>query len=364
MTVVSSASHKVERSTGILVHREDGRAGSATHRMMLNICYEEPDNDRWLPMDRYPRRLVRRLWRGRPRPGGHKRIFLNLCAGLDRLGVRYRVNAYRYLKRNPNELACIIGKPLVLDKMEWKNPILFGGAVHSHPLDDPGLHQRRPIRKVLVPGTWMKEMCKPYWGDAVEVWPVGIDTDLWRPVEPARKATDVLLYDKVRWEHEHYERLLIAPIRNTLRKRGHSVLEIRYGSYCESDFHAALARCRTMIFLCEHETQGIAYQQAMSCNVPILAWDRGGFWQDPSYYPDKVEFKPVTSVPYWSGRCGRTFVDFDGFAAQWARFWEESCDAQFAPRAYVLGTLTLEQSARRYLEFVDEIATAQNMVAP
>ena len=43
-----------------------------------------------------------------------------------------------------------------------------------------------------------------------------------------------------------------------------------------------------MIFLCEHETQGIAYQQALSRNVPILAWDRGGDWQDPTYYPERV----------------------------------------------------------------------------
>ena len=35
-----------------------------------------------------------------------------------------------------------------------------------------------------------------------------------------------------------------------------------------------------MIFLVEHETQGIAYQEAMACDVPILAWDQGN-WLDP-----------------------------------------------------------------------------------
>ena len=72
---------------------------------MLNIFYEEPDSDRWIMFDRYPRRLVRRLWRGRPRPGGQQRIFLNLCAGLDRIGIRYRVNDYRHARRNPRQLA-------------------------------------------------------------------------------------------------------------------------------------------------------------------------------------------------------------------------------------------------------------------
>mgnify|MGYP003296622018 CR=1 FL=1 len=51
--------------------------------MVLNLFYAEPDPDRWLPFDRYPRRLLRRLIRGKPRPGGQTRVFLNLMAGLD-----------------------------------------------------------------------------------------------------------------------------------------------------------------------------------------------------------------------------------------------------------------------------------------
>ncbi|SRR6266540_2192857 len=327
--------------------------------MMLNLFYEEPDGDRWLPFDRYPRRVARRLLRGAPQPGGHKRIFLNLCAGLDRIGVRYRVNDYGYARKNPGALACIIGKPFVLDKVAWKNPILFGAAVHSHPLDDPGLLQRLPIRKVLVPGPWMAEMCRPYWGNAVETWPVGIDTDLWRPTDDA-KTTDVLLYDKVRWEHDRYERSLIEPVRATLRQRRRSVRAFRYGSYREEEFRAALGQCRTMIFLCEHETQGIAYQQALSCNVPVLAWDRGGYWQDPGYYPDKVKFASVTSVPYWDDRCGGKFRNAEEFPSQWDRFWEDYRGGRFEPRDYILETLTLQRSARQYLEFAHKLQRNTN----
>jgi hypothetical protein len=112
----------------------------------------------------------------------------------------------------------------------------------------------------------------------------------------------------VRWNHDDFESALIEPIRTTLRKSGCSFREIRYGHYCDADFHQALTQCRAMIFLCEHETQGLAYQQALSCGVPILAWDRGGYWQDPAYYPHKVRFGPVTSVPYWDERCGMKFA--------------------------------------------------------
>jgi len=324
----------------------------------LNLFYEEPEGDRWLPFDRYPRRVIRRLVRGMPRPGGQRRVFMNLCAGLDRIGTRYRVNDYGYAERHPRELACIVGKPFVLDKIEWKNPILFGAAVYSHPVDDPLLLERLPVRKVLVPGSWMKDMCEPYWGGAVRAWPVGIDTDLWKPSTPEQKLIDVLLYDKVLWEHERYDAALIEPIRAILRKGGRTFVEMRYGYYREEEFLAALSRCRTMIFLCEHETQGIAYQQALSCNVPILAWDRGGPWQDPAYFPDKVVFEPVTSVPYWDECCGRRFSGAPDFEFAWGEFWEDARANRFEPRDYILEHLTLEKCARDYLEIARQVSDA------
>ena len=324
---------------------------------MLNLFYEEPESDRWLPFDRYPRRIVRRLLRGPPRATGHRRVFLNLCAGLDRIGVRYRVNDYGYAGRNPDELACIIGKSQVLEKMDWKNPILFGAAVFSHPSDDPHLFERRPVKKILVPGAWMKELWKPFWDETIAVWPVGIDTDRWRPASAAQKRIDVLLYDKVMWDRERADACLIEPIRESLRQAGRSVREIRYGAYREAEFAATLAECRTMIFLCEHETQGIAYQQALACGVPILAWDRGGYWRDPAYFPAKVKFQPVTSVPYWDERCGRTFAAVEAFDDAWDHFWDEARSGRFDSRSYILENLTLEQCARQYMQYVRDVSS-------
>ena len=146
--------------------------------MTLNLFFEDKD-DRWLPWDRYPRRLIRRLLLGRPQPSGQSRVFLNLCAGLDRLGIDYRVNDYRHIRNHPDELACIIGRAFVLDWMKWRNPILLGVAVYNHPLDDLELFDRLPVKKILVPGDWCAEMFKPYWPNT-QAWPVGIDTDLGR----------------------------------------------------------------------------------------------------------------------------------------------------------------------------------------
>ena len=144
--------------------------------MILNLFYEDKD-DRWFPGDRHLRRMARRMLLGEPRMSGQLRVFLNLCAGLNRLGIRYRVNDYRYIAQHPEEVACIIGRTFLLDKFVWKNPILLGVAAHNHPLDDPDLFKRLPVKKVVVPGQWYVDMYRPYWPDT-EAWPVGIDTDL------------------------------------------------------------------------------------------------------------------------------------------------------------------------------------------
>ncbi len=78
-------------------------------------------------------------------------MFLNLCAGLDRIGVNFTVNAFARARADPGLLACVVGKPFLLER-PWQNPILFGAAVYSHPIDDPTLLERLPVRRVLVPG--------------------------------------------------------------------------------------------------------------------------------------------------------------------------------------------------------------------
>ncbi len=321
---------------------------------MLNLFYKEPDPDRWFPGDRHPRALLRRIVRGPRRPGGQERVYLNLKEGLDRLKIPYRDNQFSWTKKNPNAPVGIVGKPHLLDEITWENPIMFGASIMSHPLADPTLLDRHPIQRILVPGEWMREMCEPHWGDIVKPWPIGIDVELWSPVPEDKKTTDVLLYNKIRWEHEHYDEVLLNPIRESLRKRGLSFTELKYGSYKEENFHQALKDCRTMIFICEHETQGIAYQQALACNIPLLVWERGGPWKDPEYYPDRVNYGPVSAVPYWDERCGEKFTDYREFEAAFDLLQENQKTEKYSPRDYIIENLTLEKCAQGYIDHYQE----------
>ena len=318
----------------------------------LNLFYEEPDPDRWLPFDRHPRRLIRRLLRGADQPGGAMRVFLNLRAGLDLLGASYRVNDYRHIRANAAELACLIGKPHVLAKIPAETPLLFGTSIYSHPYDDPDLPKRRPVRQVLVPSPWVRDMFVEVWPGRVTVWPVGIDTERWQPGAASARDIDVLIYDKIYWQREARVQSLLQPLLAELRRRQLRVEVLRYGSYREEQLLDYSRRVRSMVYLSRHETQGIAAQQMMASDVPLFVWDEGGMWQDPKYVPHQVQFAPVSSMPYWDDRCGVKFVGAEDMHEGLDRFWRGVETGAYAPRQMILENFTLAQRARAYLDIV------------
>lgn len=326
-------------------------------REVINLFYEEPDPDRWIKFDRYPRKLIRRIFRGKARPGGVMMVALELMKGLDLLNIPYRFNDYNYASENPKELIGVIGKPHLIFKKRFKNPILFGAGVFSHPIECPDFFDKYPeVKKILVPGDWMRNMCEPFYPNKVESWPVGIDCKKWsKKIKKLESNIDFLIYDKIRWERKLYEAELIIPITSELNRLGLSYSTIQYGHYNHEQLIEKLSNAKAVIFLCEHETQGIAYQQILATDTPILAWDRGGYWQDPHYYPHQVRYRPVSSVPYWDDRCGIKFSSMSNFNEQIKIFCSLFEKNQFQPREYILEHLTLEKCALKYVEIYNSI---------
>ena len=337
----------------------------------LNLFYHSPDSDRWVPYDRYPRKVVREVLYAtgvrRRRPSGQRMVYQNLKKGLDRAGIPYRDNDFRYIRRHPDELMCIVGKPALLFDHDWPNPIVFGASIFDHPVACPDFWERYPnVQRMLIPGPWMHDMfAEHYPEENLAPWPVGIEVEEWRPKRPQdEKPERVLLYDKVRWAHDRYEHVIINPIREHLRKQGIEIETLRYGDYFPEDLEAALQRSRAVVFLCEHETQGIAYQQMLASGVPLYAWDRGGYWQDPNFFPDQVRYGPVSSVPYWDERCGMKFEDTEEFKSDFHAFWTKVQSGAFSPRGYILENLTLEKCAQHYVSIADEVFEKNRTKSP
>ena len=289
--------------------------------------------------------------RGKPRPGGVDKVFINLCLGLDKLGVAYDINL-PFGKLRDDDLVGVLGRGRhCLRGYERSNPIVAGVALMTHPSEWLNLCQEYPVAKYLQHSEWASNVYKPFFGERCVVWPVGIDTECWKPATKEDKCNDFLIYDKVRWDYERNRIELIEPIFERLRKKQLSFENIRYGSYEPSQFQQALRCSRAMIFLCEHESQGLAYQECLSSGVPILAWDQG-WCLDPNRFKWRQPEIPASSVPYFDERCGLKFQNVSHFPDRLDEFLTKLQTGSFRPREYILEKLTLEKCAAGYLKIM------------
>jgi hypothetical protein len=309
--------------------------------------------DRWVFGDRFIRPIVRRVLRGKPRPGGIEKVFINLCLGLDRLGVAYEVNLPFDQLRLDDRVGVLGRGRRSLEGYDRPNPIVAGIGLMTHPSEWPDLCDAFPVAAYLQHCDWANAIYQPYFGECCRVWPVGIDTQAWCPDPGVAKDVDFLLYDKIRWERETMVPRLLAPVRAALRDRGLKFIELRYGSYDEQGYRAALRRASAMIFLCEHETQGLACGECLASDVPVLAWDPG-WWRDPDRFAWGQPDIPATSVPYFDTRCGLRFHDIAEFPERLGAFLDLARGGAFAPRQYILENLTLERCSAQFVELLNE----------
>lgn len=327
---------------------------------MDRICLyfrSEPERDRWAPGDRYLRPLVRRLVRGRPRAGGIDKVFTNLCLGLDLLGVPYLTNLPFGQLRSTDRVAVLGRGRHSLQGYDRSNPIVAGIGLMTHPSEWPTLCQDYPVAFYLQHSEWACDVYRPFFKEKCRVWPVGIDTNAWRPSDRGAKRFDFLIYDKIRWDRDEYVPRILDVIKDTLNRRKLTFTELRYGNYDEQQYREALASCRAMIFLCEHESQGLAYQECLASGVPVLAWDQGRCL-DPNRFAWGEPDIPATSVPYFDARCGLRFRDIEEFPRVLTQFLDFQAAGAFAPSDYVNEHLTLEQCARRFLAILEDAQSA------
>ncbi len=301
---------------------------------------------------RYLYRRVRRrqVWTG------FYTAFRALVTSLRQYGCEVRINDLALAARHPAYPIGIAGYPSVLAAADLPNPRLFGPGDYGYP-DTAAEVAADPRNRILTqPSEWPVEYYRAACGAKLRVLFVGIDTEAWPDLSARPKDIDVLIYDKIRWHdgaprRDQVPEVLARLIRH-LDQQGRSHLVLRYGRHPLSQFRAALARSRSMAFLCEHETQGLAYQEAMASNVPIFALDEGVL-ADPQQLRFARPGLLVSSVPYFDATCGERFVP-EQLEAQFARFWTSL--PGYAPRAYVMEHLSLRRAAETYLTLYASLA--------
>ncbi len=271
-----------------------------------------------------------------------------LVRALRENGYRVHENNYELALENPTYPIGIVGTPNCIPKWPLPNPAILGPSMYDNPSQNPALMKDPRFKYYLLTCDWLKKVFEEAYGDACVLWYAGISTDEWNDTKNNNKSIDVLIYDKIRWEREKTTPLFLNPIKDYLDKKGLSYLVLPYGNITHNTYKEALSKSRSMVFLCEHETQGIAYQEALASNIPIIAWDHG-WWTDPVW--PAFSKKPIraTSVPNFSKNCGEKFKMISDFPIIFDKFWS-NLDI-YKPRDYIKKKVSFKVSADLYVKY-------------
>jgi hypothetical protein len=297
----------------------------------------------------YLRCRLRARWRrlrGKQVETGFYVAFRALADGLVRIGCDVRVNDFAAARADPSYPVGLSGYPSILDHADLPNPAIFGPGDPGYP-DAAGEWARQSkVRRIIQPSDWFVDYYRPYCGDKMMRCPVGIDIDRIEDASSAPKHIDVLIYDKIRWHRNERVPQVLDRLTAKLDMEGLNYSIVRYGNHTQQTYFAALRAARSMAFLCEHETQGLACEEALAMNIPVFAWEEGQL-VDPLQQPFAKPGLVVSNVPYFDERCGRTFKilsmegDFDVF-------WRAL--GTYRPRDYVAETLAPEVVTNIYLD--------------
>ncbi len=257
-------------------------------------------------------------------------------------------NNFDLARLNPEYPIGLVGTPPALKNWDLPNPTILGPSMYDHPRLNQDLMKDDRFKIYLFTCNWLKDVFFPFYGEKCALWYAGIDSKKWPDTKNCHKDIDVLIYDKMRWTRETKERFLLQPIVEYIKNKNLNFYILKYGNISHEQYADILSRSKCMIFLCEHETQGIAYQEALASNVPILAWDPG-YWVDPLW--EVFADNPVlsTSVPYFSPECGLKFKKIYDFASAFDKFYQNL--DKYNPRKFIIENLSPETSASIYYEY-------------
>ena len=259
---------------------------------------------------------------------GPGKVFDNLTAGLRKIRVDYQVNPLQLNSSTPSY--CLSPHPILFND---SSSMSIGPNICVLPTDLEVVMEQK-FKYFITPCSWTKELCSRWIDpDKIKVWPVGIDLDKFNPFN-SQKEIDCLLYLKNRTNEE------LDVVKKILSKFNQSYTILEYGKYSEEEFLEKISTSKYSFILGNTESQGIAIQEMMSCNLPLFVWDKTE-WDHRG-----EEFKCAAStVPYWDKICG--IKAGTNIEENFEKFLDTIGD--YNPRSYIENNFSLEKRASEFL---------------
>jgi glycosyltransferase involved in cell wall biosynthesis len=260
---------------------------------------------------------------------GPGKVVDNLIKGLDILNIKYRINSDG-------------DKNIILQNCDRLNGDLsnciLGPNICTLPIDNSVVMNYDRYESLLVPSEWVKKLYMRWIPESkIKIWTVGIDTNIFSDKSSFEKKYDFLIYFKRRSIDE------LNFIIDQLNIMNKNYIIMEYGKYKEFEFIDVIEKSKYGIVIDNCESQGIAIQEMMSCNLPLLVWDVK-YWIDRGY-ENKCN---ATSIPYWDSSCGEFFYDKREFNEKVNLLEKKS----YKPRDFLMTNISLEITTKEIIEYV------------
>jgi len=280
-----------------------------------------------------------------PRYGGHSAVTRSVVEGLTKIGADFNYNPSRV-----SDLADIVHIPggirplrqMIQFKREGRiKRLTCGPNTVVLSTEHNSITASPEIDSVINHVDWACEFWAvdhPQLLTKCFCWAAGVDTAVWRPLDGSTPSRLILIFDK---RHETDDPTRTLPYQEYLRGLGWQVEVLtRCGSikYTAQQYRGMLQQSALMVgFTMYPESQGIAWAEAWSCNVPTLI-------SQFEFHSYKGRRYRGSAAPFLTPATGLFFNDLDHFKEQFAH-WQTHRD-QFMPRKWVLEHMSDEVSSR------------------
>jgi hypothetical protein len=289
---------------------------------------------------RFIRNLLRpnRKYSNHPKYRGHFAVTRSLVEGLQNIGASFNYNPL-YPWQLSDTVVVLAGvrtlRQAIRLKKRGKIKKLFAGpniVVFSSDYDS--LLAAPEVDAAITPCDFVVDLYledNPSLKGRIFSWPAGVDSQFWAP-DATRNRSDILIFEKQNIGPVGP----VQPYAEYLRSLGWNVQLIKYGSFSHNQYLESLNRSCLMLGFVATESQGLAWAEAWSADVPTLIWrNTSNVWGGRRYV--------CSTAPYLTPQNGLFFDDLEDFKVKFA-YWEAHRE-QFKPRAWTLENMTDEVCA-------------------
>jgi hypothetical protein len=273
-----------------------------------------------------------------PKYRGHFAVTRSLVEGLNSIGASFNYNPL-YPWEVEDSVVVLSGvrtlRQAIRLKKQGKIKKLFAGPnIVIFSSDYDSLIAAPEVDAVITPCNFVVDLYledNPSLKGRIFSWPAGVDTQFWVP-DNTRKRNDILIFEK----QNKGPVGPVEPYADYLRSLGWNVEIIKYGSFSHNQYLESLNRSCLMLGFVTDESQGIAWAEAWSADVPTLIWrNSSNVWGSRRY--------ACSTAPYLTKENGLFFDDLEDFKVKFS-YWEAHRE-QFKPREWTLENMSDEVSA-------------------